>query len=133
MTHQPRRRDRLVKWLLLTAVAAVLIAVNVPTLTSAASKAIHDYTINSQGYKEEKGHWSILDVPSRFRINAVHAALLHTGKVLIIAGSGNNLGDFRAGTFKSIIWDPATEKYKEIHTPSDMFCGDTPSSRTASS
>ncbi len=123
MSRTERPRDRLLKWLAVAAVAGGLLAVNLPTLTSAASQAIHDYTINSQGYKEEKGHWSILNVPSKFQVNAVHAALLYTGKVLIIAGSGNNLGYFKAGTFKSILWDPATDKFKLIHTPSDMFCG----------
>ena len=45
-----------------------------------------------------------------------------TGKVLIIAGSGNNLDAFKAGTFKSLLWDPKTNTFKQIHTPSDMFC-----------
>ena len=123
MSGPARPRDRLLRWLVLLGIAAALLAVNVPTITSAAVEAIHNYKINSQGYKEAKGHWSILKVPPRFRVNAVHAALLYTGKVLIIAGSGNNLGYFKAGTFKSIVWDPATEHFRTIHTPSDMFCG----------
>ena len=56
------------------------------------------------------------------RVNAIHAALLHTGKVLIIAGSGNDRKQFDAGKFKTILWDPETDKFKRIHTPSDMFC-----------
>ena len=123
MSAPPSRRERIFKWAALIAVGGALLAVNVPTMTSAAVKAIHRYKINSQGYEESKGHWSILKVPARYRIDAVHAALLYTGKVLIIAGSGNNLGYFKAGTFKSIIWDPATNRFKTIHTPSDMFCG----------
>jgi Domain of unknown function (DUF1929) len=123
MRPRASRRERLLKWAVVATIAAVLLAVNVPTMVSAGAKALHEYKINSQGYKESKGHWSILKVPGRFRVNAVHAALLYTGKVLIIAGSGNNLGYFKAGTFKSIVWDPATDKFKQIHTPSDMFCG----------
>jgi hypothetical protein len=47
---------------------------------------------------------------------------LHTGKVLVIAGSGNNRKRFEAGKFESLLWDPATGEFKQVHTPSDMFC-----------
>jgi len=123
VSRAPRGRERLSRWLVGLTVAGLLLAVNVPTVTSFAERTLHDIEINSQGYKEREGHWSMLSVPSRYRIDAVHAAVLYTGKVLIVAGSGNNLGFFRAGTFKSIIWDPRTNKFKLIHTPSDMFCG----------
>lgn len=69
------------------------------------------------------GHWDLVDVPRQYRINSIHAALLHTGKVLLIAGSGNNVRNFRAGTFKSVLWDPANNTFKEVPTPKDMFCG----------
>ncbi len=123
MRRRPSRRERLARWGALLAVAAALLAINLPTVTDAALKVINDYKINSQSYKEKDGHWSILPVPGKFRINAVHAALLYTGKVLIIAGSGNNRGAFAAGTFKSIVWNPENDHFKMIHTPSDMFCG----------
>ena len=55
-------------------------------------------------------------------MNAIHAALLHTGKVLLIAGSGNNRKAFEAGTFETVLWDPAPTSSSEIPTPSDMFC-----------
>lgn len=118
-----RRRDRFLRRFVAVALLAGLLAVNGPTVISLASKTLHGIEINSRSYKREKGHWSILNVPSQFKINAVHAALLYTGKVLIIAGSGNNAGAFRAGTFKSIVWNPADNSFKLIHTPSDMFCG----------
>ncbi len=104
-------------------VVGVLVGINAPTVVAFAKKEIHDYIINTSSYKRENGHWTILPVPSRYRINAVHAALLYTGKVLIVAGSGNNQGDFEAGKFKSIVWNPANNRFKLIHTPSDMFCG----------
>ena len=55
-------------------------------------------------------------------VGAIHAALLHTGKVLLIAGSGNNAERFEAGTFRSILWDPVSGDTKEIPTPEDLFC-----------
>ncbi|MGH3785790.1 MAG: galactose oxidase-like domain-containing protein [Pseudonocardiaceae bacterium] len=68
------------------------------------------------------GHWRILDVPVEFRINAIHAALLSTGKVLIIAGSGNSAANFEAATFKTLLWNPQTDEFSLIPTPDDMFC-----------
>ncbi len=116
------RTQRLVKALLIFAVVGALVAINGPTLVSAGRNALHEYKINSQGYKEKSGHWAMLDVPPNLRVNALHAALLRTGKVLIIAGSGNNREEFEAGKFKSLLWDPETGEYKRVHTPSDMFC-----------
>jgi hypothetical protein len=118
-----RRRERLWRWGIGLVLVGIIGGVNIPTVATFAERTLHDIEVNSQGYKEAKGHWSVLSVPSRFQINAVHAALLYTGKVLIIAGSGNNIGFFKAGTFKSIVWDPRTDHFKQIHTPSDMFCG----------
>jgi radical copper oxidase GlxA-like protein/galactose oxidase-like protein len=118
-----RLRTKLTKWVGLLAAAGALAALNLPTLTTAASSALHSYKINSASYKKVNGHWSILPVPNRFKVNAIHAALLYTGKVLIIAGSGNDQGNFDAGRFKSLLWDPATDRFQEIPTPSDMFCG----------
>jgi hypothetical protein len=117
-----RGKQRLVKAFLTLLVAGGLIAINGPTLVSAGKHALHDYKINSQGYKERAGHWSMLSVPDDMRVNALHAALLRTGKVLIVAGSGNDRKQFDAGKFKTILWDPETDEFKRIHTPSDMFC-----------
>jgi Galactose oxidase-like, Early set domain/GlxA beta barrel domain len=118
----PQRKQRLVKALATAAVVCGLIAINAPTIVSAARDALHEYKINSQGYKELHGHWSLLNVPQDVRVNAIHAALLRTGKVLIIAGSGNDQKEFDAGKFRTLLWDPETDKFKLIHTPSDMFC-----------
>ncbi|HEY1832900.1 MAG TPA: galactose oxidase-like domain-containing protein [Solirubrobacteraceae bacterium] len=123
MRGSASKREKLVRRLLMVGIVAVLAFSNAPTVFSLASSAYHDYEINQQSYKENKGHWSVLPVPSKFQVNAVHAALLYTGKVLIIAGSGNDEADFKAGTFKSIVWNPTNNEFKEIPTPSDMFCG----------
>jgi hypothetical protein len=55
-------------------------------------------------------------------VNAIHAALLPTGKVLLVEGSGNNWQKFDAGTFKTSLWDPVTRTQREIPTPADFFC-----------
>ncbi len=68
-----------------------------------------------------EGTWTKTTNPSPVR--AVHAALLHTGKVLLIAGSGNDPNQFSAGTFKTAIYDPATGALRsDIATPYDLFC-----------
>jgi hypothetical protein len=113
---------RLLKGLLTLLVAGGLIAINGPTLVSAGKNALHEYKINSEGYKQRNGHWSILSVPEDMRVNAIHAALLRTGKVLIVAGSGNDRKQFNAGKFRTILWDPDTDRFTRVHTPSDMFC-----------
>jgi hypothetical protein len=117
-----RARRRIVRRLAALLVVAGLIAVNGPTLVSAGRDALHQYEINSSSYKQHNGHWSILSVPKDMEVNAIHAALLRTGKVLLIAGSGNDRQQFEAGKFETLLWDPKTDDFKRIHTPSDMFC-----------
>jgi hypothetical protein len=117
-----RGNQRLFRGLLTLLVVGGLLAINGPTLVEAGRNALHEYKINSQSYKERSGHWSMLNVPEDMRVNAIHAALLRTGKVLIIAGSGNDRKQFDAGRFRTIIWDPDTDTFKNVHTPSDMFC-----------
>ncbi|MGI5355402.1 galactose oxidase-like domain-containing protein [Streptomyces sp. CA-252508] len=116
------RRNRARRILIGTAVVAVVAGFNGPALYRYGSEKYHDYTINKPEYKAANGHWDFLDVPSEFRINTIHAALLHTGKVLLVAGSGNNQKNFDANKFESVLWDPATNKFKMIPTPKDMFC-----------
>ncbi|MGA5558359.1 galactose oxidase-like domain-containing protein [Streptomyces lavendulocolor] len=116
------RRNRARRILIGTAVVAVVAGFNGPALYRYGSETYHDYTINKPEYKAANGHWDFLDVPSEFRINTIHAALLHTGKVLLVAGSGNNQKNFDANKFESVLWDPSTNKFKMIPTPKDMFC-----------
>ncbi|WP_336322993.1 galactose oxidase-like domain-containing protein [Streptomyces lavendofoliae] len=116
------RRNRARRILIGTAVVAVVAGFNGPALYRYGSEQYHDYTINKPEYKAANGHWDFLDVPSEFRINTIHAALLHTGKVLLVAGSGNNQKNFDANKFESVLWDPRTNAFKMIPTPKDMFC-----------
>ncbi|MFJ9694116.1 galactose oxidase-like domain-containing protein [Kitasatospora sp. NPDC101183] len=104
-------------------VALTVAGMNAPAVLGFANERYHQYVINRPEYKAEFGHWQTLSLPAKFRVNAVHATLLHTGKVLIVAGSGNDEKQFDAGTFKSLLWDPAKNTYKLIPTPADMFCG----------
>src|SRR4051812_20011130 len=68
-----------------------------------------------------EGTWTNASSPSPVR--TIHAALMHTGKVLLISGSGNDRNDFAAGTFKTAIYDPATDMFQSnIGTPYDLFC-----------
>jgi len=118
---RPSTARRLLSVLIGVVVLNVLIFVNQP-MVAFGSAALHDFSINRQSYKEQYGHWARLPVPHRFRINAIHAALLNTGKVLIVAGSGNNRDNFEAGTFRSILYDPARDSFAEVPTPTDVFC-----------
>ena len=129
----PQGRQRLIKALVSSIVVCGLIAINAPTIVSAARDALHDYKINSQGYKEARGHWSMLNVPQNMRVNAIHAALLRTGKVLLIAGSGNNQDNFNAKKFDTRIWDPVKGTIKKIDTPKDLFCTGHPAGQRQSS
>ncbi|GAA2729894.1 galactose oxidase early set domain-containing protein [Actinocorallia aurantiaca] len=73
------------------------------------------------GKKCKTGTWKVRQASDRVR--SIHAVVLpRTGKVLLIAGSGNSDPNFRAGTFTSQIYDPKTGAFKVIATPSDMFC-----------
>jgi hypothetical protein len=67
------------------------------------------------------GQWSYLpSFPSSF--NAPHMVVGKGGKILLVAGSGNNSANFRAGNLQTYIWNPATGVRKSIPTPVDLFC-----------
>ena len=117
------KRRRRVRLPVMAVVVVVLAAGNGPVISQFISNKIHQYEISRPAYEAKYGHWETIELPPGVRVNAVHTALLQTGKLLIIAGSGNNQQYFEAGTFKTLLWDPVTGKAKLIHTPSDMFCG----------
>ncbi|MFC7528344.1 galactose oxidase-like domain-containing protein [Actinoplanes sp. GCM10030250] len=118
---RPTTARRLLSLLALIPTLATLAVVNRPIVVFAQER-YHHFSINRQSYKEQYGHWSTLPVPAGFRVNAIHAALLRTGKVLIVAGSGNNRESFEAGTFRTVLWDPATDRFSQVPTPTDLFC-----------
>jgi Domain of unknown function (DUF1929) len=67
-----------------------------------------------------QGSWQVLPIPSPAR--SVHSVMMNNGKVLLIAGSGNDPAAFAAGTFTSAVFDPATNTFQQIPTPEDLFC-----------
>ncbi|WP_327268272.1 DUF1929 domain-containing protein [Streptomyces sp. NBC_01218] len=121
MAHRPTRRFR--KAVLGSGAVLVLAGLNAPAALSFAHDQYHAYKIAQPGYQARYGSWQQVDIPEKYRTNAIHAALLHTGKVLIVAGSGNSQKHFDAGTFDTVLWDPAVNTFKKIATPVDFFCG----------
>ena len=69
---------------------------------------------------EHLGEWQTLDAELSF--TPIHAALLHTGKVWLGAGSGNDKANFEAGDFRSFVLDPVADSAVEVATPWDLFC-----------
>src|SRR5437773_1552934 len=87
-----------------------------------------------------KGIWRLLPYPSQ--VLPVHAGLLHTGKVLFFAGSGNSAFRFTSAdfgnearqVFTSVVWDPVKSVFDSrtfTHPPTlrrangsvvDFFC-----------
>lgn len=104
------------------AVVVALAGMNGPALYRFGSAQYHDYKINRPEYKAANGKWEIVDFPEKYRLNTIHAALLRTGKILLIAGSGNNQDNFDAKKFDTRIWDPVKGTVKDIPTPKDLFC-----------
>lgn len=74
----------------------------------------------SAGTACTKGSWSVVSTPSPVR--SIHSAVLQTGKVLLISGSGNDPDAFAAGTFTSALFDPVDGTFQTIPTPADLFC-----------
>ena len=119
---KPRRSRRLRNAALVAATVAGLVAANGPVVTAVAQEAYTDFQRSRPDFQAQYGSWETIELPEEYRTQAVHAALLHTGKVLLIAGSGNNAQDFEAGSFTTIVWDPETGDTKEVPTPEDLFC-----------
>ncbi|MFT4136215.1 galactose oxidase-like domain-containing protein [Microbacterium sp.] len=72
------------------------------------------------GDPAEIGSWEVLDAPMPVR--AIHTTLLHDGRVLLVAGSGNDGTAFAAGSFTAVVWNPADDTYLDVPVPYDMFC-----------
>ena len=108
----------------IAAVVAVLAGLNAPGVRSASPAEGTTSTRSParlQGEVRLLGAWSTSR--EEYRTNAIHAALLHTGKVLIVAGLGQQPEEVRPrGPSTPILWDPRTDTFKKIPTPNDLFC-----------
>jgi hypothetical protein len=119
---------------------AVVFHVDNPPGLNAGLYAIADLILDIDA-ATTKGVWRLL--PYFSEVLPVHAALLHTGKVLFFAGSGNNAFRFSSGDFgnaakqiyTSVVWDPNKSVFDNntfIHPPTlkrvsdghviDYFC-----------
>ncbi|OIJ62694.1 kelch motif-containing protein [Streptomyces mangrovisoli] len=105
-----------------TVVVLAIAGMNGPWLYRFGTERYHQYVINKPEYKAANGHWQVVEFPKEYRQDTIHAVLLHTGKVLLIAGSGNDQDNFDAKKFDSRIWDPVKGTIKKIPTPADLFC-----------
>lgn len=121
-TLRTRNREKTKRTLLGIGGAGLLLGLNAPAVVGFAQERYHEWKIAQPGYKAKYGSWSQVDIPGKYRTNAIHAALLHTGKVLIVAGSGNEQKKFDAGSFDTVLWDPVKNTFKKIPTPVDFFC-----------
>ncbi|MDT0403914.1 radical copper oxidase GlxA [Streptomyces edwardsiae] len=115
-----RRRARRVA--IGTAVVLALAGMNGPWLYRFSTEKYHQYKIDQPEYKAENGKWEIVEFPEEYRQNTIHAALLRTGKVLLVAGSGNDQDNFDAKKYDTRIWDPVKGTIKKVPTPTDLFC-----------
>jgi hypothetical protein len=121
--RRPTLRRRVRNHALVIIGLAVMGVANGPVLTKAAETAYTDYRHSRPAYMKAYGKWDTVQLPEGFRARAIHSALLYTGDVLLVAGSGNSQQHFDAGTFETVLWNPVTGKAKHIHTPKDLFCG----------
>lgn len=78
--------------------------------------------INSAEYQSAYGKWNVIELPDGVALNTIHTVVLPTGKLLLIAGSGNDVMQSLAGTFRTLVYDPVSGQTREIPTPSDVFC-----------
>jgi len=74
-----------------------------------------------------KGQWVTVLDPSGsgdllMPINPVHAGLLQTGKILVIAGSGNDPTDSVGSVYKAAVWDPVAGTIAVQNIPWDIWC-----------
>ena len=74
-----------------------------------------------------KGQWvTVLDPTGSsdflMPVNPIHAGLLRTGNVLVIAGSGNYPKDSVDSVYKAAVWDPVAGTVADQNIPWDIFC-----------
>jgi len=66
---------------------------------------------------DQNGRWDML--PFHMPINPVHVALMYTGKMLVISGSGNDPDNHN---LQAAVWEPESQTIKTFTIAWDMFC-----------
>jgi hypothetical protein len=66
------------------------------------------------------GRWDTL--PYLMPINPIRVALLHNGKVLIVAGSENDPNKHLQSSSKAAVWDLSASTFTILDLPWDVFC-----------
>jgi hypothetical protein len=101
----------------------IVLQVDNPGAQNAGLYRVLDLVLNGDA-PETDGVWRIL--PFDTQVLAIHAALLHTGKVLFFSGSSNNPVNLNPGDaeedFRSIVWDYEAGTFFRPFTPIDFFC-----------
>jgi hypothetical protein len=97
---------------------AKAVAVGTATIQAAfgSTNGTTTLTVNT-AQASEQGQWKTL--PYTMPINPIHMAVMHNGKVLVVAGSGNQLG---VTDFEGAVWDPQSGQITKQPVPWDMFC-----------
>jgi hypothetical protein len=72
------------------------------------------------GQASVQGQWTTLTY--QMPINPVHAALMRTGKVLIVSGSGNYPPNLASNLLTAAVWDPVAGTITTQSVAWDMFC-----------
>lgn len=129
MYNNRNTKNRGRPFVLLISTVIALLAASSPMSVPALAQWHHENKINALEYKQQYGFWETIDLPVEFQINTIHAAALPTGKVLLVAGSGNIEEDFnkyhnegQIQALKTAVLDPETLDIKLVTTPADLFC-----------
>ena len=94
----------------ITALHAALAALIISAALAGIAPSVH-------AQANVTGTWQTLT--TTMPINPVHVALMHTGKVLVVSGSGNYPPDT---DYTAAIWDPANDTVTTMPITWDMFC-----------
>jgi hypothetical protein len=97
-----------------------VLAINAPVVAAQARERIDFASAHAPATEAAIGVW---DIVGDAKTRAVHAAVLHTGKVLLVEGSGNDQVRFDARSFTTTIWDPAKKTFTKLPVQFDFFCG----------
>ncbi len=116
MAKNKRRRR---KTLRISALLGAIVLGNGPIIASYATSKYSSWREHQITYERQYGRW---DIVADSHTRSVHAAMLDTGQVLLMAGSGNDQLSFDSKTFRTTLWDPVKNTFTKVTTPWDVFC-----------